>query len=74
MSSTIDMPSENRRAPEQTQISISLPRELLARIDDAARTERRNRSNFIASHIEGIVAEIEKSAGKKKKRQKRDSI
>jgi metal-responsive CopG/Arc/MetJ family transcriptional regulator len=58
---------ENRRAPEQTQISISLPRDLLFRIDQAAKIERRNRSNFIVSHIEGIIEKIEKSGGKKKK-------
>ncbi|QYY36926.1 ribbon-helix-helix domain-containing protein [Ruficoccus sp. ZRK36] len=48
------------RAPGKTQISISLPQNLVERIDKLADEENRNRSNFIATHLErladGIVA------------------
>jgi metal-responsive CopG/Arc/MetJ family transcriptional regulator len=65
-------PFENaaRRAPEQAQISISLSRDLLERIDLAAKAENRNRSNFISTHLEGIVASIDLDKGKKKKKKK----
>lgn len=41
-----------RRSPDQTQISISLPRTLVERIDKAATAENRNRSNFIATVLQ----------------------
>ena len=34
---------------KQTQISISLPKELLKQIDEMAENENRNRSNFICN-------------------------
>lgn len=34
-----------------TQISISLPRELVAQIDKMAEADNRNRSNFIANTL-----------------------
>ena len=60
----------SRRAPEQAQISISLSRDLLDRIDAAAKAENRNRSNFISTHLELTVAEIDIEKGKKKKKKK----
>lgn len=57
-----------RRAPEQTQISISLPRKLLAKIDAAAKAENRNRSNFITTHLEEIVTNKNDAQKKKKKK------
>jgi metal-responsive CopG/Arc/MetJ family transcriptional regulator len=63
-----------RRAPEQTQISISLAKELLARIDTAAKAENRNRSNFITTHLERALAgfAIEDKPRKKKKKKDRE--
>ncbi|WP_309400213.1 ribbon-helix-helix domain-containing protein [Cerasicoccus maritimus] len=45
----------NGRAPGKTQISISLPQELIDRIDAAAAAENRNRSNFIATALDNSV-------------------
>ncbi len=39
------------RAPGMTQISISLPAELVGKIDTMAAAENRNRSNFIANTL-----------------------
>lgn len=39
------------RAPGMTQISISLPSDLVAKIDEMADAENRNRSNFIATQL-----------------------
>jgi metal-responsive CopG/Arc/MetJ family transcriptional regulator len=41
----------NTRAPGMTQISISLPSDLVAKIDELADAENRNRSNFIANQL-----------------------
>jgi metal-responsive CopG/Arc/MetJ family transcriptional regulator len=60
-----------RRAPEQAQISISLAKDLLERIDAAARAENRNRSNFITTHIEKAVADIEEGGRDRKKKKKK---
>ncbi|MBC2594907.1 ribbon-helix-helix protein, CopG family [Ruficoccus amylovorans] len=43
------------RAPGKTQISISLPENLVERIDKLAEEENRNRSNFIATHLERLA-------------------
>tara|TARA_B100000941_G_C28411290_1_gene503597 strand:+ start:356 stop:568 length:213 start_codon:yes stop_codon:yes gene_type:complete len=43
------------RAPGKTQISISLPQNLVERIDKLADEENRNRSNFIATHLERLA-------------------
>ncbi len=45
------------RAPGMTQISISLPESLVEKIDRMAQTENRNRSNFIATHLERMAVE-----------------
>lgn len=43
------------RAPGKTQISISLPQDLVGKIDKLADVENRNRSNFIATHLERLA-------------------
>ncbi|MBK1857863.1 ribbon-helix-helix domain-containing protein [Cerasicoccus arenae] len=43
------------RAPGMTQISISLPADLIDRIDVLASEENRNRSNFIATALEKVT-------------------
>lgn len=50
------------RAPGMTQISISLPSDLVAKIDQMADAENRNRSNFIATQLARFY---ESAAGKK---------
>ena len=42
-------PRQSARAEGMTQISISLPESLIAKIDQMAEAENRNRSNFIAN-------------------------
>lgn len=61
------------RAPGKTQISISLPQNLVEKIDELASMENRNRSNFIATHLERLaggseVAEPEKAFKGKRSR------
>ncbi len=42
---------KKQNAVAMTQISISLPRELVAQIDKMAEADNRNRSNFIANTL-----------------------
>ncbi|WP_309384501.1 ribbon-helix-helix domain-containing protein [Cerasicoccus frondis] len=58
------------RAPGKTQISISLPEDLVGKIDRLAATENRNRSNFIATHLESLAGELEASEPPKKFKKK----
>ena len=44
--------TNNGRAEGQGQISISLPKQLVERIDKLAKKENRNRSNFIVNRLE----------------------
>ncbi len=44
------------RADGNTQISISLSETLVAKIDEAAKAENRNRSNYIATTLERVIA------------------
>ncbi|WP_309382990.1 CopG family ribbon-helix-helix protein [Cerasicoccus frondis] len=44
-----------KRAPGKTQISISLPADLIDRIDKLAALENRNRSNFIATALDRVT-------------------
>lgn len=44
------------RAAGKTQISISLPEDLVQKIDRLAEAENRNRSNFIATTLEDICS------------------
>lgn len=46
--------STHGRAPGKTQISISLPAALVAKIDRLAEEENRNRSNFISNELEKL--------------------
>lgn len=43
--------SKKQNAVKMTQISISLPPELVAQIDKMAEADNRNRSNFIANTL-----------------------
>ena len=43
----------------KTQISISLPLNLVAKIDELADVENRNRSNFIATELEKLADDAE---------------
>lgn len=47
------------RSDTQAQISISLPRDLLEKLDAAAAADNRNRSNFI---VTVLTREVERSA------------
>jgi metal-responsive CopG/Arc/MetJ family transcriptional regulator len=51
--------SNHGRAPGKTQISISLPQNLVDRIDQLAEEENRNRSNFIANEMEKLINQRE---------------
>jgi len=42
-----------------TQISISLPEKLVDRIDELAKHENRNRSNFIGTYLERLSRQHE---------------
>lgn len=45
------------RAPDQTQITVSLPKTLLAEIDEMRTEDNRSRSNFIVTELQRIVAQ-----------------
>jgi len=51
--------SSHGRAPGKTQISISLPEDLVSKIDQLADLENRNRSNFIATHLERLAEGVQ---------------
>ncbi len=56
----LNMPKVKKKvAQRKTQISISLPQELVERIDVLAAKENRNRSNFISNALTQRAAEIE---------------
>ena len=50
------------RAPGMTQISISLPQDLVAQIDKLAEAENRNRSNYIATQLTRFYDELRTKA------------
>ncbi len=50
--------SNSGRKPGKTQISISLPESLVAKIDKMAEIENRNRSNFISTKLEDLSAKL----------------
>ncbi|WP_269537087.1 ribbon-helix-helix domain-containing protein [Cerasicoccus fimbriatus] len=50
-------PSKTKRAPGKTQISISLPIDLIEKVDKLAAAQNRNRSNFIATALENLTNE-----------------
>ena len=72
MKETTTFSSLTRRAPEQAQISISLSKDLLAKIDSAAKSENRNRSNYISTHLELILPDVEEATHEKKKKKKKN--
>ena len=45
------------RAAGMTQISISMSKDLMERIERAAASDNRNRSNFITNVLQGYLAE-----------------
>ncbi len=50
-----NMPKKRKyagRAQGSTQISLSLPKDLVAKVDKIADSQNRNRSNFIATALE----------------------
>ena len=49
--------SKSKGAVDMVQISISLPRELVAQIDEMAAADNRNRSNFISNTFRRIAEE-----------------
>ena len=49
--------SGTARIPGMTQISISLPQDLVKQIDEMARLDNRNRSNFIANSLQNLAKE-----------------
>ena len=51
-----------QNAVKMTQISISLPRELVAQIDKMAEADNRNRSNFIANTLRKMAEKIAKDS------------
>lgn len=50
-----------------TQISISLPQDLVKQIDEMAKLDNRNRSNFIANTLQNMAKESLGVAEAKKK-------
>ena len=50
-----------------TQISISLPESLVQQIDELAKMDNRNRSNFIANKLQNLAREQLTVAEAKKK-------
>jgi len=44
------------RAEDSTTVTISLKKELLAQIEEAAKSENRSRSNYIITHMMKAVA------------------
>lgn len=49
--------NKNKNASDMVQISISLPRELVKKIDEMAAADNRNRSNFISNVFRRIAEE-----------------
>ena len=50
-----------------TQISISLPQDLVKKIDEMAKLDNRNRSNFIANSLQNMAKESLGVADSKKR-------
>ncbi|WOO39417.1 ribbon-helix-helix protein, CopG family [Rubellicoccus peritrichatus] len=48
------------RAKGETQISISMPTNLIQAIDKKAAAQNRNRSNFITTEMEKVCDKLEK--------------
>ena len=52
------------KTQNMTQISISLPQNLVAEIDSMAASENRNRSNFISNTLQNMAKEYAERLGK----------
>ena len=61
------MPRKKAKLTGKTQISISLPGDLVEKIDTLAERENRNRSNYIATQLELLVEAFDSQSGKRKK-------
>ena len=55
------------KTPGMTQISISLPQNLVEQIDEMAKIDNRNRSNFIANTLQNLAKDFMSVAESKKK-------
>ena len=53
---TKETPKKRDRAEDSTTVTISLKKELLAQIEEAAKSEHRSRSNYIITHMMKAVA------------------
>ena len=49
------MARKKNKQKGMTQISISLPQDLVKQVDELARRDNRNRSNFIANTLQNIA-------------------
>lgn len=52
------MKTKNKKSPQMTQISISLPENLVRLIDQMAAAENRNRSNYVANTLARLAKEF----------------
>jgi metal-responsive CopG/Arc/MetJ family transcriptional regulator len=59
---------KGKRAPDQCQVSFTLPKAVLAELDAAAGAENRNRSNFIVTVLKEWLASHKKAQGGEKSR------
>lgn len=55
---------KGNKTQNMTQISISLPQNLVAEIDSMAASENRNRSNFISNTLQNMAKEYAERLGK----------
>ncbi len=55
------------KTPGMTQISISLPQNLVEQIDEMAKIDNRNRSNFIANTLQNLAKDFMNVAESKSK-------
>lgn len=51
------MKRKTKAKADKTQISISLPEDLVKRVDEMAEKENRNRSNFISNTLTRLAEE-----------------
>lgn len=64
---------KDRRATDQTTLTISLPKELKSLIERAAKEETRSTSNYLVKELLGLIAkEAPKAKGSEVERAKRN--
>ncbi len=56
MKKTAKPQKKRDRAEDSTTVTVSIKKELLAQIDEAAKGENRSRSNYIITHMMRAVA------------------